>query len=321
MDGIKMRRKRDEFIEKLVFFSLLFIALFLGLIYPLLIGGSILKEAWLSIQKFGISFIFGTTWDPVRDIFGGLPAIVGTLLTTAIAATVAVPVCIGIAIFITELSPKPLKPVFTTAVELLGAIPSIIYGMWGFFVIAPLMGEYVEPFLQDTFMDVPVIGKLFDGIPTGIDLITSSLVLSIMIIPFMAAIVKDTFEMTPQILKEAGYGMGATKWEVIKDVVLPYSFPGIVGGLILSTGRALGETMAIAFLTGNVHQIPKSLFDNFTTITVAIANEFTEADKDIYLSSLYYLALILFVMSFMLLIISKFIIFRRLEKKWRISGI
>lgn len=320
MDGIN--RKRDKVIDKLVFLGLGFFAIFLGLLYPLFVGISLLKESWLAIQKFGvIGFITGTVWDPVHEIFGGLPAIVGTLITTFLASLIAIPVCIGIAIFITELSPKFLKPIFTTAVELLGAIPSIIYGMWGFFIISPLMADYVEPFLQDTFIDVPIIGKLFDGAPTGIDVLTSSFVLSIMIIPFMASIVKDAFEITPQILKEAGYGMGATKWEVIKDVVIPYSFPGIVGGAVLSVGRALGETMAVAFLTGNVHQIPKSLFDQLTTITVAIANEFTEAHEDIYLSSLYYLALILFVMSFLLLILSKFLIFKRLEKKWKVTGI
>ncbi|AAC07782.1 phosphate ABC transporter permease subunit PstC [Aquifex aeolicus] len=320
MDGIN--RRKDKVIDKLVFLSLGFFAFFLGLLYPLFVGVSLLKESWLAIQKFGvIGFITGTVWDPVQEIFGGLPAIVGTLITTFLASLIAIPVCIGIAIFIAELCPKPLKPVFTTAIELLGAIPSIIYGMWGFFIIAPLMADYVEPFLQETFIDVPVIGKLFDGAPTGIDVLTSSFVLSIMIIPFMASIVKDAFEMTPQLLKEAGYGMGATKWEVIKDVIIPYAFPGIVGGAVLSVGRALGETMAVAFLTGNVHQIPKSLFDQLTTITVAIANEFTEAHQDIYLSSLYYLALILFIMSFLLLILSKFLIFKRLEKRWKVTGI
>lgn len=324
MDGINKHtyRRRDKIIDKVVFIALASVALFLGLLYPFIIGGSLLKEAWIAIEKFGvIGFIGSTVWDPVRETFGGLPAIVGTLLTTVIASLIAIPVCIGVAIFITELSPKPLKPVFITAVELLGAIPSIIYGMWGFFVVSPLMADYVEPFLQELFLGVPIIGKLVDGIPTGIDLLTSGLVLSIMIIPFMATIVKDAFEMTPQLLKEAGYGMGATKWEVIKDVVIPYAFPGIVGGIILSVGRALGETMAVAFLTGNVHKVPTSLLDQLTTITVSIANEFTEADTDLYLSSLYYLALILFAISFLLLIFSKFFIFKRLEKRWKTPGI
>jgi len=209
-------------------------------------------------------------------------------------------------------------------VELLGAIPSIIYGMWGLFVIAPLMAEYVEPFLQETIGTLPLIGPLigrfFEGVPTGVDALTSSFVLSIMIIPFMSAIVKDSFEMTPTLLKEAGYGLGATRWEVVKDVIIPYALPGIAGGMVLSVGRALGETMAVAFLTGNVHQIPVSLLEPLTTITVAIANEFTEADSDLYLSSLYYLALILFVLSFGLLMFAKFVILERLGKRWTTKG-
>ncbi len=317
MDGIN-RRLKDKILDK-VFFALLGIfVLFVGLIYPLITFFSLFKEAKLTFDKFGfIGFITGTTWDPVRELFGGLPAIVGTLISTFMASLIAIPVCIGIAMFIAELSPKALKPIFSTAVELLGAIPSIIYGFWGFFVLSPIMADYVEPFLQDTFLDVPILGKLFDGAPTGIDVLTSSLVLSIMIIPFMASIVKDAFEMTPNLLKEAGYGLGATKWEVIKDVVIPYSFPGIVGGAILSVGRALGETMAVAFLTGNTHKIPFSLLDQYTTITVTIANEFTEAHTDAYLSALYALAFILFILSFTLLAVSKFLIFKRLEKRWR----
>ncbi len=318
MNGIN--RFKDKLIDKFVFIVLVVFALFVGLVFPLITLVSLYKESHLAFEKFGfIGFITGTVWDPVREIFGGLPAIVGTLISTFIASLIAIPICIGIATFIAELSPKKLKPIFSTAVELLGAIPSIIYGLWGFFVISPLMAEYVEPFLQDTFLDVPILGKLVDGAPTGIDVLTSSFVLSVMIIPFMASVVKDAFEMTPPLLKEAGYGMGATKWEVIKDIVIPYAFPGIVGGAILSVGRALGETMAIAFLTGNVHQIPKSLLDQYTTITVAIANEFTEAHTDIYLSSLFALAFILFLMSFFLLILSKFLIFKRLEKKWKTS--
>ncbi len=319
MDGIN-RRLKDKVIDKFVFLILSLFVLFVGLIFPLVTLFSLFRESQLAFEKFGIlGFITGTIWDPVQEVFGALPAITGTLISTLIASLIAIPVCIGIATFIAELSPQKLKPIFSTAVELLGAIPSIIYGLWGFFVISPLMAEYVEPLLQDTLLNLPLFGRLFDGAPTGIDVLTSSFVLSIMIIPFMASVVKDAFEMTPAILKEAGYGMGATKWEVIKEIVIPYAFPGIVGGAILSVGRALGETMAIAFLTGNVHQIPKSLLDQYTTITVAIANEFTEAHTDIYLSSLFALALILFIMSFLLLIISKVLIFKRLEKKWKTS--
>ncbi len=315
-------RRREDLVETSVKTLLGSFALFVGLLFPLLTLLILLIESFPAIRKFGIlDFLAGTTWDPVSEVFGALPALFGTLLITFIASAIALPVSVGIAIFIAELSPRRLKPFFSTAVELLGAIPSIIYGMWGLFVIAPLMADYVEPFLQETLGRVPLLGKLFEGVPTGVDSLTASLVLSIMIIPFMSSIVKDAFEMTPELLKEAGYGLGATKWEVVKNIVIPYTLPGIVGGMVLSVGRALGETMAVAFLTGNVHQIPKSLLEPLTTITVAIANEFTEADSDIYLSSLYYLALILFLLSFGLLMLAKFFILERLGKRWGAKNI
>ncbi|WP_457599737.1 phosphate ABC transporter permease subunit PstC [Hydrogenivirga sp.] len=315
-------KKREELVEALTGSTLGLFALSVGFLFPILTLSVLFYESLPAIRKFGlINFLTGTTWDPVAEVFGALPALFGTLLVTFLASIIALPVSVGIAMFISELSPPKLKPVFSTAVELLGAIPSIIYGMWGLFVIAPLMADYVEPFLQETLGRLPLIGKLFEGAPTGVDALTSSLVLSIMIIPFMSAIVKDSFEMTPPLLKEAGYGLGATKWEVVKNVVIPYSLPGIVGGMVLSVGRALGETMAVAFLTGNVHQIPLSFLEPLTTITVAIANEFTEADTDIYLSSLYYLALILFVLSFGLLLLAKFLILERLGKRWGTKNI
>jgi len=315
-------RKSSELVEASVKGSLGLFALFVGLLFPLITLVVLILESFPAIKKFGlIEFITGRIWDPVAEIFGALPALFGTLLVTFLASLIALPVSIGIAIFIAELSPRKLKPVFATAVELLGAVPSIIYGMWGLFVIAPLMADYIEPFLQETLGRVPLIGRLFEGAPTGVDALTASFVLSIMIIPFMSAIVKDSFEMTPSLLKEAGYGLGATKWEVTKNIVIPYALPGIVGGMILSVGRALGETMAVAFLTGNVHQIPFNLLEPLTTITVAIANEFTEADSDIYLSSLYYLALILFVLSFGLLMFAKFMILERLGKRWGTKNI
>ncbi len=311
-----MERKR--IVERLSVVFLGSFALFVGMVFPLLTLGVLLIEAIPAFEKFGlIGFLFGRTWDPVREVFGALPALFGTLLVTFLASAIALPVSVGIAVFIAEICPRRLKPLFSTAVELLGAIPSIIYGMWGLFVIAPLMAEYVEPFLQNTFGRIPLFGRLFEGVPTGVDALTSSFVLSIMIIPFMSAVVKDAFEMTPPLLKEAGYSLGATKWEVIRHVVIPYALPGIMGGLILSLGRALGETMAVAFLTGNVHRIPTSLLEPLTTITVAIANEFTEAVSDVYLSSLYYLALILFVLSFGLLLVAKFLILERLGRRWR----
>lgn len=292
------------------------LALFVGALFPLLTLLGLLRDAWPALEKFGIRFLFISTWDPVQEVFGALPAITGTLLTTALSALIAFPISLGIAIFITELSPRALKPFWTTAVELLGTIPSIIYGMWGLFVIAPLMANHVEPFLQNTLGHLPVVGKLFEGAPLGIDALTASFILSIMIIPYMATIVKDAFEMVPDHIKEASYGLGATQWETVMGAVIPTAFPGIVAGFILGVGRALGETMAVAFLTGNVHQIPRSLLEPLTTITVAIANEFTEADTDVYLGALFYLALVLFLVSFLLMYVAKEIVFMRIRKRF-----
>jgi phosphate transport system permease protein len=268
---------------------------------------SLVIEAFPAIEKFGfIKFIASTDWDPVKEIFGAATTIYGTIMTTLLALIFAIPLSIGIAIFITEICPIRLKPFFSTTIELLAAIPSIIYGMWGLFTLAPIMGNYVEPFIQSIFSYIPLINKLFSGTTRGIDLFTSGLILSIMITPFITSIVRDTFELTPQPLKESAYGVGATKWEVIKDVMIPYCKMGIYGSVIIAMGRALGETMAVAFVLGNKHQISTSLFDASATITVTLANEFTEADSDIYLSSLFYLALILFTMSFILLALAKY---------------
>lgn len=273
------------------------------------------KESLPAINKFGFKeFIFSTEWDPVQEVFGALPALVGTLITAFLALLIAVPIAIGIAIFITEIAPPFLKSIIGTAIELLAAIPSIIYGMWGLFTLAPINAKYIEPFLQSTIGKIPLIEKLFEGIPLGVDLFTASIVLSIMIIPFTASIARDSFNLTPSVLKESAYAVGATKWEVVKDIVMPYSKVGVIGGVGLSLGRALGETMAVAFVLGNVHQIPKSLFDAAATVTVKLANEFTEADKDIYLSSLYCLAFLLFIMSFAILAIAKILILK-IEKR------
>ncbi len=311
-------KTRGEFLERFFKLSLGFWALFVGLLFPILAGLILLYEARLAIEEFGfIRFVTSTNWDPVQEDFGAAPMIFGTVVSTILSMLIAAPVAIGIAIFITELAPSWLKPIVSTAVELLAAIPSIIYGLWGFFILAPIMATKVEPWLQDKLGDVPLIGKLFQGTPTGIDVLTTSLVLSIMIIPFMAAVVRDAFNMVPPIMKESAYGLGATKWEVIRQVVIPYTASGIAGGLILSAGRALGETMAVTFLAGNRPEIPKSLLDPFTTITVALANQFTEADTDLYLSALYYVGLLLYLVSFTMLGIAKFMVLR-LEKRWKV---
>jgi len=273
-------------------------------------------QSWPALQKFGVyDFITSLSWDPVKENFGAATSIFGTVVTTVLSLTLAIPLAIGIAIFITEIAPNFLKGPVGIAIELLAAIPSIIYGMWGLFTLAPLMSKYVEPALQSTLGKVPVIEVLFRGTPLGIDILTASIILSIMIIPFTASIARDSFNLTPAVVKESAYALGATQWEVVKDVVVPYSKLGVFGGIVLSLGRALGETMAVAFVLGNNHKIATSLFDAASTITVTLANEFTEADKDIYLSSLFGLALVLFAMSFVTLAISK-IMLMRAEKKY-----
>jgi phosphate transport system permease protein len=315
--SLRRIKARGEFLERFLKLSLGFWALFVGLLFPILAGVILLYEARLAIEEFGfIHFLTHTNWDPVQEDFGAATMIFGTVVSTILAMLIAAPVAIGIAIFITELAPSWFKPIVSTAVELLAAIPSIIYGLWGFFILAPVMATKVEPWLQDKLGDVPLIGRLFQGVPTGVDVLTTSLVLSIMIIPFMAAVVRDAFNMVPPIMKESAYGLGATKWEVIRHVVIPYTASGIAGGLILSAGRALGETMAVTFLAGNRPEIPKSLLEPFTTITVALANQFTEADTDIYLSALYYVGLLLYLVSFTMLGIAKFMVLR-LEKRWK----
>ncbi|MCP3676398.1 MAG: phosphate ABC transporter permease subunit PstC [Deltaproteobacteria bacterium] len=285
-----------------------------SIVVPLLIVGIILilyLQSSLAIERFGvIGFITSSEWDPVRDIFGGAAPLYGTIVTTALALLIAVPAALGIAVFVTEVAPTFLKKPIGIAIELLAAIPSIIYGMWGLFTLAPIMADYVEPAIQSSIGGLPLVGLLFEGTPMGIDVLTASLILSIMIIPFTASISRDTFNLTPPVVKESAYGLGATKWEVIKGVIIPYSKLGIFGGIVLSLGRAIGETMAVAFVLGNNHEIRASLFAAASTVTVTLANEFTEADTDLYLSSLFYLALILFVMSFVTLALAKLFLLR-----------
>jgi phosphate transport system permease protein len=271
----------------------------------------LIRESSLAIEKFGvIQFLTSTDWDPVKESFGALTSIYGTVVTTVLSLVMAIPVALGIAVFITEVSPNFLKGPIGIAIELLAAIPSIIYGMWGLFTLSPIMGNTIEPFLKRATADIPLVSVLFQGTPMGIDILTASIILSIMIIPFTASIARDAFNLTPDVVKESAYALGATKWEVVKNIVIPYSKLGVFGGMLFSLGRALGETMAVAFVLGNNHRIFTSLFDSATTITVTLANEFTEADKDVYLSSLFYLALVLFVMSFVFLAIAKFFLLR-----------
>jgi len=276
----------------------------------------LVRESSLAISKFGvIHFLLSTDWNPVKELFGAATNIYGTFITTSLALIIAVPAALGIAIFVTEVAPNFLKGPIGIAIELLAAIPSIIYGMWGLFTLAPIMSRHIEPWLQGTLGKLPLFEVLFRGTPLGIDILTASVILSIMIIPFTASIARDSFNLTPAIVKESAYAVGATRWEVVKNVVFPYSKLGVFGGVVLSLGRALGETMAVAFVLGNNHKIATSLFDAAATITVTLANEFTEADNDVYLSSLFYLALVLFVMSFITLAIAKLFLLRA-ERKY-----
>jgi len=276
----------------------------------------LIRESSLAISKFGVlKFLFSTEWNPVKENFGAATSIYGTFVTTVLALAFAVPTAVGIAIFVTEIAPNFLKGPIGIAIELLAAIPSIIYGMWGLFTLAPLMSSTIEPALQNSLGKLPLLRFLFQGTPLGIDILTASIILSIMVIPFTASIARDSFNLTPSVVKESAYALGATQWEVVKNVVLPYSKVGVFGGVVLSLGRALGETMAVAFVLGNNHKLTTSLLDAAATITVTLANEFTEADSDIYLSSLFYLALVLFVLSFVTLAIAKLFLIRA-EKKF-----
>ncbi len=285
----------------------------------LLIAGILfvlVHESWPAIERFGIvKFFFDTDWNPVTESFGAATNVYGTFITTTLSIIIAIPIAIGIAIFVTEISPDFLKGPIGGAIELLAAIPSIIYGMWGLFTLSPIMSGLIEPFLKTITQDIPIISALFAGPPMGIDLLTASVILSIMIIPFTASISRDSFRLTPEVVKESAYALGATKWEVIKHIVIPYAKLGVFGGVVLSLGRALGETMAVAFVLGNNHRITSSLLDAAATITVTLANEFAEADKDIYLASLFYLALVLFVLSFITLAIAKFFLLKA-ERKY-----
>ena len=291
-----------------------------ALLVLLTLGGimlSLVFGAIPSIREFGLNFYTSSNWDPVAGQFGALAPIYGTIVTSIIAVVIAVPVSFGIAVFLTELCPNFLKKPLGIAIELLAGIPSIIYGMWGLFVFAPWFGDTVQPWLINHLAGLPIIGQMFVGAPIGIGLFTAGVVLAIMIISFSAATMRDVFLVVPDLLKESAYGMGATTWEVVTKVVLPYTKAGVVGGLILGLGRALGETMAVTFLIGNTFNINTSLFTSGVSITSALANEFAEASSEMHLSSLLHLGLILFVISFIVLSASKLMLMKidkRVEK-------
>ena len=271
---------------------------------------SLIIGAYPALKKFGLGFITSTEWNPVTENFGALVSIFGTLVTSTIAILLAIPLSFGIAVFITELSPPWLKRPVGTAIELLAAIPSIIYGMWGLFIFAPWFADNIQPWVSDNLGEIPLIGGLFQGPPMGIGMFTAGLILAIMIMPFITAMMRDVFEIVPSVLKESAYGLGATTWEVIWNVVLPYTRVGVVGSIMLGLGRALGETMAVTFVIGNAHNINASLFMPGTTISSTLANEFTEAVGDIYTSSLISLGLILFIITMIVLAAAKLLLLK-----------
>ncbi|WP_239003191.1 phosphate ABC transporter permease subunit PstC [Rhodovastum atsumiense] len=279
-------------------------------VFVLVLLGAIIVSLFMgglpSFRAFGIGFVFDTEWDPVQQVFGAGVPIFGTLVTAFLALLIAVPLAFGIAVYLTEIAPVWFRRPVGTAIELLAAVPSIIYGMWGFFVIVPVMSEYVQPFLSDTLGETPLIGILFQGPPFGTGILTASLVLAVMVIPFIAATMRDVFMTVPAVYKESAYGVGCTTWEVIRSIVLPYTRASVVGGIMLGLGRALGETMAVTFVIGNTNRIATSLFDPGNTIASIVALEFPESPAgSLKLSSLLALGFILFVISFIVLAISR----------------
>lgn len=288
--------------------ALLVLGLLLAIIASLILG------AMPAIRAFGFGFFTSSEWDPVAQKFGAVVPMVGTIVTSIVALLIAVPISLGIALFLTELSPKILKGPLGTAIELLAAIPSIIYGMWGLFVFAPVFAKYGEPWLNHYIGGLPYVGVLFRGPPMGIGVLTAGLILAIMVIPFIAAVMRDVFEVVPPMLKESAYGLGATTWEVFWNVVIPHTKTGVVGGIMLGLGRALGETMAVTFVIGNAHDLNASLLMPGNTISSTMANEFTEAVGELYTSSLIELGLILFLITFVVLAIAK-ILLQRMKRR------
>ena len=310
MRKLRLQRWQDYFFEKitLIFATTTFVAL-VGIIVSLIIS------AWPALQAFGIPFFYTIEWDIINSEFGGLIAIFGTVVTALIAILIAVPLSFGIAVFLTEICPLSLRRPLGTAVELLAAVPSIIYGMFGLFVFAPLFAEYVQPFLAATLGKLPLVGVLFTGAFNGIGILAAGLILAMMILPFIASVMRDVFEIVPPILKESAYGLGCTTWEVVTRIVLPYTKGGVVGGVMLGLGRALGETMAVTFVIGNAHKLSPSLFSPGNSIASTLANEFGEAEPGLHYASLFALGLALFVITFVVLSLAKWMLIRAEAKK------
>ncbi|HAT40015.1 phosphate ABC transporter permease subunit PstC [Polynucleobacter necessarius] len=305
----KLQRIQDLLFHGITqFFAIGVLIALLGILVSLSIN------AWPALSTFGPGFFFSKEWDVVNGEFGGLIAIYGTVVTSFISLLIAVPLSFGIAVFLTELCPGPLRRPLGTAVELLAAVPSIIYGMFGLFIFAPLFAEYIQPALAGTLGHIPGFGILFSGAFNGIGILCAGLILAMMILPFIASVMRDVFEIVPPVLKEPAYGIGCTTWEVVGNVVLPYTKAGVIGGIMLGLGRALGETMAVTFVIGNAHRLSPSLFAPGTSIASTLANEFGEAEAGNHLSSLFALGLALFLITFIVLACAKWML-NNMEKK------
>jgi len=304
-DVIQRLRRGDVAFRWMTRLAAVLVLVILGGIIVALVRGS-----WPALRHFGLNFLVQESWNPVTNKFGALAPVYGTILTSLIAMLIAVPCGLLIAIFLTELCPMWLRRPIGVAIELLAGIPSIIYGIWGLFVLAPFLQQHVQPFIIDLFGNIPVLSDLFAGPPYGIGVLTAGLILAIMVLPFITSISRDVFDAVPPVLKEAAYGLGCTTWEVWRYVVLPFTRVGVIGGVMLGLGRALGETMAVTFVIGNAHRISPSLFAPGTTISATIANEFTEAVGDLYTSSLIALGLILFVITFIVLAAARLMLMR-----------
>jgi phosphate transport system permease protein len=299
-------QKIQDFIfhKSTLFFALSVLIALVGIIISLIIN------AWPALSEFGLGFFFTIEWDIINGQFGGLIAVFGTVVTALIALIIAVPLSFGVAVFLTETCPVPLRRPLGTAVELLAAVPSIIYGMFGLFIFAPLFAEYIQPALAASLGQVPVLGYLFTGAFNGIGILCAGLILAMMVLPFIASVMRDVFEIVPPVLKESAYGIGCTTWEVVNKIVLPYTKTGVIGGIMLGLGRALGETMAVTFVIGNAHKLSASLFSPGNSIASTLANEFGEAEPGLHYASLFSLGLALFAITFIVLAIAKVMLAR-----------
>ena len=312
----RSRRAHDHLIDRgfqgaTLFFAIVVLLMLAAILFSLVVG------AWPALSKFGFGFLVSTEWNPVTGEFGGLVPIFGTLITSFIALLLAVPVSFGIALFLTEMCPPVLKRPLGTVIELLAGIPSIIYGMWGLFAFAPYLADHLQPALQNWLGPIPLLGYLFQGPPIGIGMFSASIVLAIMVIPFITAVMRDVFEVVPPVLKESAYGLGATTWEVVWKVVLPYTKTGVVGGVMLGLGRALGETMAVTFVIGNSNHISFSLYESGNSIASMLANEFAEATTAMHTSSLIALGLLLFFITLIVLVIAKLLLIQLVKREGR----